>query len=477
MGCPLGKFEMLAELKEKMRSNKEWAKKALGQFKLFAVVMHNPADERISRVLNEQFEELDMQTGPRLLFISFINPPERWAKRFGEEREYYCFDKQALSKNIDHIPEPALWHRNLKRQLGIDPECSVILLTDDLLSDRYYCIQTSAETVTQQLWDIGLFCFHLRDDQSVDFESDKFHNLLQELNATHQKAEQKIIDTFLDMLSVTPCNDDSRRRERTERAETFLGKLKMALMDKLQGNETLEDEDYFSYYDMRCMLEISSQAQLRMQYNIRPHVFAPPAVLNRFCIPGAENDSNQYLRTFGILLSCMQPDSFNRDESMLDMSALVVYLAKVLELEGNMSFVQLCRKLKGIEMPEFFDKYCPRVHGATVEVDGHTIYINNKIRRDQPILQHLTLGNVLDVYRYLTSRNDSGLEQDHTDDQDRWKTILDIRNRAAHTTCSHKEFDIVRDCFRFLRQTCLPRMIEIKQQLRDGTHQEQEIDQ
>jgi hypothetical protein len=59
----------------------EAARRAVGQFKLFAFVIHDPERHaNFHRALARQFDRLDFITGKKLLFFALVDPPAEWVR-------------------------------------------------------------------------------------------------------------------------------------------------------------------------------------------------------------------------------------------------------------------------------------------------------------------------------------------------------------------------------------------------------------
>ncbi len=87
---------------------------------------------------------------------------------------------------------------------------------------------------------------------------------------------------------------------------------------------------------------------------------------NTLTLSGLETDSKISLDTFNHLLRTAFPETnvtqrldYAKGNMPLDYSALINNLSKIFEIELNCSVVQWFRKKKGIEMPEYYNKYQP----------------------------------------------------------------------------------------------------------------------
>ena len=68
MGYILNRFDRLMELKENPSSTK--------QFKLTAVIVHDPKDKDLCDHIRDFFLQFAQITGKNFLFITFIQPPK-----------------------------------------------------------------------------------------------------------------------------------------------------------------------------------------------------------------------------------------------------------------------------------------------------------------------------------------------------------------------------------------------------------------
>ena len=140
MGFPLSTFQQLSALCR----DEPFVRNTFERFKQIAIIVHDPADDGFRRQVKYAFEHLHEVTGEGFAFISFVNPPRRWAdthKDWMEEREM-------LSAG-DGCEDPE-FVRALQRRLDL-PDGPSLVLTDDLLSDRYVILPSSAGELVPQM--------------------------------------------------------------------------------------------------------------------------------------------------------------------------------------------------------------------------------------------------------------------------------------------------------------------------------------
>ena len=67
------------------------ARRVISSFKIYCIIVHDPDDEAFKKKIKERFLSLHQKTGKDLLFITFVDPPNRFREietgESPEERE------------------------------------------------------------------------------------------------------------------------------------------------------------------------------------------------------------------------------------------------------------------------------------------------------------------------------------------------------------------------------------------------------
>ncbi len=70
-------------------------------------------------------------------------------------------------------------------------------------------------------------------------------------------------------------------------------------------------------------------------------------------------------------------ENTSRDE--LDYSAFILYLGKIVETELNLSVCQMLRQSMGIDMPDFYNRYCYKTDKTIIPTENKDIPLNKYI--------------------------------------------------------------------------------------------------
>ena len=148
MGFPLSTFQQLAGL-----CNEEpYIRQTFDNFKLIGIIVHNPDDDAFLRQIKYSFEHLHEVTGKAFAFITFINPPYGWSMAHRGWME----TRERLSAGDGC--EDAEFIQILQRKLDL-PDGPCLILTENLLSNRYVILPTSRRDIIHQMEVIGDYTY------------------------------------------------------------------------------------------------------------------------------------------------------------------------------------------------------------------------------------------------------------------------------------------------------------------------------
>jgi len=157
-------------------------------------------------------------------------------------------------------------------------------------------------------------------------------------------------------------------------------------------------------------------------------------------INGCDKMSRVYGKMFQFLQELMQDEEKFKELTPIDYSALGMYMGKFVEQEINSSVVQIMRAFCGIEMPEYYCKFCP-----DFDIDADVEYKNKRIRLNEhkdpqaPIkaLRSISLGDAYYALKQLKEEEEDGFFDDYPWLYDKkflesWRRLFNYRNRMAH---------------------------------------------
>ncbi len=144
MGYPLSRFQHLASLcSDGSRVNNIFSK-----YKVVSLVVHSTDDDAFINLMKRKFEALHKKTGENFAFITFLNPTENWARN--------NYDWMELRKSFicGENCEDEDFVRLLRKRLNL-PDCPALVLTTDLLSNKYIVLPTDHDLIVNQMEEIS----------------------------------------------------------------------------------------------------------------------------------------------------------------------------------------------------------------------------------------------------------------------------------------------------------------------------------
>lgn len=472
MGFPLGRYGMLEQLVNDKRKGLRWALEKFSKFKLYVIVLHDPADDCMEKTLIERFEALDQLTGQDMLFFTFIEPPRRW--RMCLERDFYSVDTDYLAYEHESVNNPIAYANTLKRRFGIRRSGSALVLTDDLLCERFAWVPTSAESIEDQLLTIARWCTQITTGAAMD-NSAAFHRLMDDLKGQHMAGVKSVAELLMDVLSLVTRKMGDQMMCKSERtSKAYLDELRQN-MGASGDDDVRTERDMLEYYDalalsipkqsgpylesrglgrecnrkLQCEIEPENRREwLRIEkrhslqdrddyfdyrerddfdyrerddFGQRWYSSLRPINLGR--LRGCDRNSESNIRNFNLLIQTSPTDDLSR--------ALGMYLGMTVENELNCSVVQRCRMEMGIPMPTYFNRHCYKRGNLRIEFNNHSYAINDTYNGE---LKQLPFGEARYLYAWLRQQNVMVyLDDDEASSFMRCLTNLnDKRNNAVH---------------------------------------------
>lgn len=468
MGFPLSRFQQLSALCE-------GHSRAFASFKILAIVVHGRDNYAIRRQIQYHFEHLHTVTGDAMAFIAFVEPPNRWKR----SHEHWMNLKESLSAGGETGSDEVLL-RNLQARLCL-PDGPCILLTNDLLSDRYLVLQIEDPgEILSQLEAIGQFanqpgaCVRIDDDGFLRF-LDTIGNVYEGATDNAMPLAKNIADlsAVKDLSSPYPgCGQHARNWVRRE-----VERLRERILTADEEDRPASESVYVDYLSYVICNNTSSPRSMRDDFFLR---------IDSNELEPLEEASNKYILTYNRIAPVLaEPmryrglDYLSLTKGTIDFSALGIYLGKVLEEEVNASLFQYLRSLAGIAMPEFYRRYDRNSGNFPLRTRYYNVFLNNA----RPNFEHVPdpvpdkmfpPGSIIYAVRGQMEAwpELQRFDQDQNRVLDRIQDFSSIRNDAAHTG---NEFGIqdalrIREQFLELNRTVFPILNRLKAELKAENH-------
>ena len=490
MGFPLSTFQQLAGLCKE----EPYIRQTFDDFKLIGIIVHDPDDDAFLRQIKYSFEHLHEVTGKAFAFITFINPPYGWSRA----HQGWMETRERLSAGDGC--EDAEFIQILQRRLDL-PEGPCLILTENLLSNRYVILPTSQGSIIHQMEEIGYYTnastgrFPITDSSFLSFLS-RLGSAYEEQTRNGESLAKNIADMVAvrALTGAGAVQDRFARQIQKDEAQIYVKNELLSLWNELERhkdpndvNQSQDQLDSFSdylasiigsfqrtgfndYHHSRYTrgLIVSHHSEYALVDDVfrRMEPISLNYILNynRLLPVYFEDNGNNQLHKLGI-----DPSMFNSD-----FSPLGNYLGKAIEEEMNASIVQQVRSLMGVHMPEFYRKYEEALNDrCEVPTRQKTLFLNwrgKKLSASDYTDRSLPIGEVLCVLRALDADNNA----DSRAPLSIWKNSIDridrlavLRNRACHPGIfAQKDFDEMYKSFLETKDQDLPKMFRIKESLR-----------
>lgn len=514
MGFPLSRFHTLYNLcQQGNKSHQEWM--MFKKSKLVGIILHDPDDQLFKHSMEDNFNYLDQTTTENFLFMTFIDKlPKDWIKRKNFFPNDHFYDKDCKEnfcfatgrENPDFIYK-------LKRQLDLEGDLPVIVLTNNLMSNEFDVLSTSESKIIYHLMEIGRFCCQYGGD-SIDLNDKRYQNFTKGLDPDihHVTTKKNLSETLLETLAPFAQND--RKDEASKLAKDYTYKVlsqRSNLLDELKNDESSTEDSVIkatidvsaylasmlpkreSYMAQETIYETHDPYSHHSQFpsdrmlisfttNSHESWSSPHEHLNdegaRFHIDetkiqGAEDASRNFISDYNTLCHFIFNSSQHGNngipttisDQLRTFNFLTINLSSFFENEINHSIVQLMRKCMGIPMPESYYTYWESAQDFTLNIgEKRKLFLNKK--NSLPAMGDSLYGwrkmmeNTTD-YPEITSCGD----KQHFDNN--WYRIMTIRNNAAH----YQPADIhdLTDCYKTINNILnyhFPAMVRLKNSLR-----------
>jgi len=477
MGFPLSTFQQLAGLCK----NEHYIRGEFDRFWLIAIIVHDLSDDSFKMHIKDNFVHLHNVTEEHFAFITFVNPPTSWSSAHRGWME----TRERLSAG-DNCEDAEFIHA-LKKRLDL-PDGPCIVLTDNLLSNKFVVLSTSKEEIIPQMQALSVrvnSCsapFPINDSGFISFLSTLGLSFEEQ---TDGDSLAKIIADLVAVRSLSGAGaaqdsiaQKTQKKDSGKHVQEAIGQLWQLVKDlrKLDNEEqTLDKLERFSDYLAFILGELRSDDRTSTKYSLDLKEFE-----------GLESPSRSYLLNYNRLLpfyftpehytsyNFLNIDLFSSNDFSSDYSPLGNYLGKAIEEEMNASLIQYVRSLMGVHMPEFYRLYEQDHDRCEIQTGQRPIYLNwkgkklsNSAYSDRSILIG-EIGCILDV---LSHDSEMSAQMGRLCEDafiDRTKTFARMRNKACHTGIfSRNEFEMMFNHFRNVQMWDLPTMMLLKKNIRD----------
>ena len=159
----------------------------------------------------------------------------------------------------------------------------------------------------------------------------------------------------------------------------------------------------------------------------------------------------------------------------------ILYLAKIVETELNLSVGQMLRQSMGIAMPRYYNRYCNETDQAWIPTAKLDVPLNKYVYQPSvrgKILEGVALGNLFHAYmtaigeepshnRHWHVPNPENLEEMPFEFLTLWDDLIKVRNDAAHSRSVNRDlYGKTEDFFGVFQKSFISRLYMIKKKLR-----------
>lgn len=486
MGMVLTRYSMLTQLCNVTRDNN------VKRFELTALVIHDPDDTDFCNMIKSGFDRYCMMTGKKFLFITYVKPDEKFKHDYSSS---YVFKAECLyydSAYDTDIERDAI--SLIRKNFSIPETGSYMLLFDDFgntENNSFALIKTSEPLFVRQLDLITAYC----ENDSPDKLYDK---LIQDLGGEIRNPEINVFSTVLGIAATTSNLNDSFkdiREQQINDACSFYETQRNHILNPVEGQDCdPEDEDIIDsisqklivLYNLFSKLKPSNPSQRRPQRAFNSHFGNRPprggygmsfedeyATFQQddslvVCLEEAfKIHSTKFSRLSQYFFKSLIDILRSKINHSIDYSGFVIYFAKIIEQELNLSIGQLIRKRLGIPMPYFYNIVYFAKNIYYVETDNKNVNFNQPLKpnSNNRTLKYVPIGDLLwslEIMNYnedFYALNRYDLKTIHS--------FKRLRNKCCHPgTIDDVDLNTVTNQFLDFCDYLLPKLNKIKRSLR-----------
>lgn len=443
MGMPISSYNIMRalsnnkyendDLMKKQNSEKEFVKKVLSSFSLFAFILYDPEiHPEFGNHINNSFDDLDYITGHKLLFFALVDPPKNWRKIIRDrdyvKNEIFIQDKLLTSKD-NSIAAQAI-AKTLDISINDNPQ---VIITKDFKLNKFIFLPTNELVLEDQLKSLGQFSDR-RKDEIKNIGTENLFNLIKDElrydNTTLISQAISTADKLTNILCFIRGNKigDAEDQFAEDQIKKIMSKLRANIYDIKNRND--KDEEKVMILDDCCEELVEKEYLLYCK---------KPVIVKDVNPDHLENKSVRFLKTANSLADFYLNNPYeiiDYNGESLDYSPQVIMLAKVFENEINLSIVHEIRKKLNIEMPTYFNKLKPDERAMYIPISGNFNNIN--MNKDNRLGEWLppSIGQSEQLAKDVYDNNFIALpfsSENWKAILKNWQTIRMIRNRGSHT--------------------------------------------
>lgn len=454
MGMPTSTFAVFDAMAQRSDDPIVQAvRRDLDPFVLFCFVLHDPVRHvEFDETLNSRFDSLDRLTGGDLLFFALVDPPEDW-RAIASRRSYYgtlSRIERPLGRSHGDLERAGRATYALARKLSIpEAELPCLLVTNDLRGNDFVRFRTCPQYLEKQLDDLGGYASRhteLRVESRYDrYRTVRLSDVMPaerfDLCGGHQVTvlAQNLAAAIADVLSF--LQSDLRGMDGHFAAQRQRGLIDhfSRLIETVRDDEGGGPEEQVARVEEVALDALFLLALLHPDPTLSRDIKLPLEVLEpdvarvletAFIVDDIIGNYGHLIEPYG---GYPHHGGFPRawDRRAMDYTVTVMGLAKAFEMETNLSLVQWARKLTGIDLPEYFNKYQPRVQARVALDHGRPVDMNRQ-NRGEWLPPGLGGARLACEALSRTSLPPEWEEEGWAKLLSTWDTIRIHRNHAAH---------------------------------------------
>jgi hypothetical protein len=477
MGMPISSYSFLSAIAG-THEEKGWWQERVKAFRLFAFILHDPNRHRLFHgELSRSFDTLDYATGQRFLFLALVDPPKEGFSHFSRGGRFAGFPDTEVGSSL-RDPDNALQSNNpsmtafsLAETLGIPyTHLPCIVVTRSFENKVFHYFTVSPEGLKDRLFHLGYLAERVIPDTR---EPDAFWRMEGHGDIHKVRLRKSLASALAEPLSFIAGGGGTRGRDNPverEIANRKIGRVVEGYYKKLSGmkdGDVQVEETRLSF--ARNVALFADQTELQEERGGELDLTQLRTVF--------EPESFQQVGVGNACAKAIESGKF-RDiypgelKNAMDYGPPVLYFAKAFENEVNLSMVHWARKVKGVRLPEFFNRIQPGLSTATVQAnprDPRTIDLNNGKRGGG--WRPLELGTALVACETILASHSP--PHIHGDDADflfrRWRDIRNIRNSSSHDPgfLPYRSFSVVEGAFeQLMKKGVFFRLHQMKEEFR-----------
>ncbi|MGM9842787.1 MAG: hypothetical protein ACI30S_01035 [Muribaculaceae bacterium] len=485
MGMVLTRYNMLTQLRDETRDNN------VKRFELTALVLHDPDDTDFCNMIKSGFDRYCMMTGKKFLFITYVKPDEKYKHDYSSS---YVFEPECLYYDSVYDTDMERDAISLIRNSFSIPETgSYMLLFDDFgntENNSFALIKTNKSSFVGQLDLITAYC----ENDSPDKLYDK---LIQDLGGDIRNPEINVFSTVLGIAATTSNLKDSFeyvRKQQINDAFSFVETQRNYISNSVKGQDC-DSEDIIDsisqrlieLYNLLSKLKLSNPSQRRSQRPSNSHFGNRPprggyGMYFEDEYATFQHDDNlavrleeafdEHYKEFSERSKCFFETLIHLlhlpMNNLIDYSYFVIYFAKIIEQELNLSIGQLIRERLGVPMPDFYNIVYFAINNLYVYTNNRNVNFNQPLHpnSNDRTLKYVTIGELLCSLEIMNDNYEDFYALSPVDLGTIY-SFRDLRNRCCHSEIiDDVDLNEVTNQFLYFCDYLLPELCEIKRSLR-----------